>query len=225
MKRFLGLILAIILAIMLFPLAAFAAKNDPPILIGGISVYNINSVGGVDVLIRWKNNSSKDIKYITFTVEPYNAVGDRVASSIGNKTTAYLEVTGPISPFNGYDFKDWQHPDWWGFYNKSSFGGGHDGWEIISKDMNGRFYYLDFSNSQWNPDIFDFTNEQIYLTEEESEFVMGQNLWGPIWYNNTIHEIKIIGVEVIWMDGTNSSYTGDKLSYICQTQPKPKDIH
>ena len=32
-----------------------------------------NSAGGVDVIIFWKNISPKDIKYVTFTVKPFNA--------------------------------------------------------------------------------------------------------------------------------------------------------
>jgi hypothetical protein len=55
-----------------------------------------NIVGGIDVSIYFINISEKTIKYVTFEVIPYNAVGDVVASEIGGEITAYLKETGPI---------------------------------------------------------------------------------------------------------------------------------
>ncbi len=57
-----------------------------------------NSAGGVDCNIIWKNLSEKTVKYIWFTVVPYNAVNDRVKgehdyNSNGEKN---VKVTGPI---------------------------------------------------------------------------------------------------------------------------------
>jgi len=55
-----------------------------------------NSVGGVDVNITWQNISDKDIKYITFFVEFYNAVGDKVPNDINRLLQgASLKATGP----------------------------------------------------------------------------------------------------------------------------------
>jgi len=62
-----------------------------------------NSVGGVDLLIRWGYfNESKVIKYIYFTVTPYNAVRDKQKSKIGNTDNITVEITGPIN--SNYDF-------------------------------------------------------------------------------------------------------------------------
>ena len=57
-----------------------------------------NSVGGVDCNIIWKNLSEKTVKYVRFTVVPYNEVNDRVKGEYdyngnGEKT---VEVTGPV---------------------------------------------------------------------------------------------------------------------------------
>ena len=41
-----------------------------------------NSAGGVDLYINWKNLSDKVIKYVYFTVEPYNSVNDTVTCTI-----------------------------------------------------------------------------------------------------------------------------------------------
>ena len=61
-----------------------------------------NSAGGVDCNIVWKNTSDKTVKYIRFSVAPFNAVNDMVASEIGNKTYVKLEVTGPVKPGETY---------------------------------------------------------------------------------------------------------------------------
>jgi len=57
-----------------------------------------NSAGGVDCNIVWKNTSDKTVKYARFTVAPYNAVDDMVASEIGGDTYKRLKATGPVKP-------------------------------------------------------------------------------------------------------------------------------
>ena len=60
--------------------------------------FDMNSAGGVEPWIAFKNPlQSSSIKYINVTIKPYNAVGDVAPSSIGQKTTAHLEFTGPLS--------------------------------------------------------------------------------------------------------------------------------
>ena len=55
-----------------------------------------NSVGGVDFVIEYKNISGKQIKYLTFTVVPYNAVDDIVPCDIRGYKNFRGKVTGPI---------------------------------------------------------------------------------------------------------------------------------
>ncbi|MCL2813567.1 MAG: hypothetical protein FWD23_03100 [Oscillospiraceae bacterium] len=66
-----------------------------------LSIYSIvtskpNNANGVDLSILFSNESDKTIKYMYFYVTPYNAVDDIVFSSIGDKSTVGLELTGPI---------------------------------------------------------------------------------------------------------------------------------
>ncbi|MDU0204902.1 hypothetical protein ACYEXS_35745 [Paenibacillus sp. MAH-36] len=56
-----------------------------------------NSAGGVDLEIEWANNSDKVIKYVVFSVEPYNAVNDIVVSQIGGNSLFKGKITGPVS--------------------------------------------------------------------------------------------------------------------------------
>ncbi len=57
-----------------------------------------NSAGGVDVYLNFKNISDKTVKYASFTLVPYNAVGDMVKSEIGGDTYKKIQLTGPIKP-------------------------------------------------------------------------------------------------------------------------------
>ena len=73
------------------------SKQEVQSLIQIVDTYTkINSVGGVELDITWKNMSDKTIKYITFTLMPYNAVGDLVKCEIRNSSIANCKVTGPI---------------------------------------------------------------------------------------------------------------------------------
>lgn len=74
-------------------IAAF--DTDAPIFIGNRSV-DVNSAGGADVWLMFRNISGKTIKYIHFTVQIYNAVGDVVYGSISGNSTRRLNYTGPL---------------------------------------------------------------------------------------------------------------------------------
>jgi len=76
-----------------------AAGNEKfPIVINKMKSSSPNSASGVDAIIKYRNMSSKVIKYAYFTVVPYNGVGDPVACSIRNKRAMLLKDTGPIKP-------------------------------------------------------------------------------------------------------------------------------
>ena len=55
-----------------------------------------NSANGV--ILSWgaTNTSSKEIKYITFTIKYYNRVGDPAYDSITGKSSHTVRITGPI---------------------------------------------------------------------------------------------------------------------------------
>ena len=86
-------------------------KEEVQSLIKVYSVFvdEINSAGGVDMKIAWKNTSSKTIKYVYFTVEAYNAVDDKVYCEIGdhNEFTGYS--TGPFEAgYTNLLYDDWE---------------------------------------------------------------------------------------------------------------------
>ena len=64
-----------------------------------IETSDPNSAGGVDVDITYRKTSDAtddDIKYVWFTVVPYNRVGDAEASEIGGKSKTTIRYVGPI---------------------------------------------------------------------------------------------------------------------------------
>ena len=69
-----------------------------PLMIKTNEIASVNSVGGVDVSINAKNLSNKTIKYVRYTVKPYNGVGDAVKGSIRRRSTTTIGGTGPIKP-------------------------------------------------------------------------------------------------------------------------------
>ena len=75
-------------------------KKD--VLIQELTTYHPNSAGGVDIGINFWNNTQKTIKYVYFDVVPYNRVGDRTVSEIGNKSLASLKITNFINPYQNY---------------------------------------------------------------------------------------------------------------------------
>jgi hypothetical protein len=59
---------------------------------------NPNSASGVDLHIVWQNTSSKTVKYASFTVQAYNAVGDPVSCTIRDYSEFSGRITGPVPP-------------------------------------------------------------------------------------------------------------------------------
>ena len=62
-----------------------------------------NSVGGIGVKHDFYNASGQTIKYITFTYEAYNQVGDAVTCQTSGKIEAAGKLTGPMEPFEEYN--------------------------------------------------------------------------------------------------------------------------
>lgn len=57
-----------------------------------------NFVGGVDIRVIFTNNTSKTIKYVTFTFGAVNAVDDRVECTTRHSLTSEGKFTGPLNP-------------------------------------------------------------------------------------------------------------------------------
>lgn len=67
--------------------------------------FSVDSAGGIELNFRAKNNSGKEIKYIRFDVDLYNAVNDKIEDEIKNTSSVSVEVTGPISSGKSANFK------------------------------------------------------------------------------------------------------------------------
>ena len=61
--------------------------------------YNIDFVGGVEWNFKIKNNTEKQIKYVTMQWNCYNAVGDLIYDEIGWKHYVRLRFTGPLDAY------------------------------------------------------------------------------------------------------------------------------
>jgi len=90
-------------------------EKKKPINIIGVAIEEINSADGVDISITWQYlDTSKDIKYLYFTIAPYNCVGDPVKGRYDNGSKIG-KITGPI-----YGSDERQESHWETFwYNRS----------------------------------------------------------------------------------------------------------
>ncbi|HIF93546.1 MAG TPA: hypothetical protein EYQ60_10545 [Myxococcales bacterium] len=104
-----------------------AKERGTPLVVSRVEVKYPNSAGGVGLRIHFTNTSNRTLKYIVFSVEPYNKVGDIAPSEIGGKTLAHLQSIGPIisGEYRGdYDFGfiAYRAPTWLNvWYNHSIY--------------------------------------------------------------------------------------------------------
>jgi hypothetical protein len=90
-----------------------------PIFIIRSRIIGPNSAGGVNVGVFFRNISEKKIKYIYFTIVPYNRVGDIVRCTISGRSSVRLEKVGFISPDEySKDYEVWANV--WYNHNVSS---------------------------------------------------------------------------------------------------------
>ena len=60
--------------------------------------WTVNSADGVEPCVTFINNTTEVIKYINFTTQYYNAVGDVLYNDIDGERFINLKVTGPFKP-------------------------------------------------------------------------------------------------------------------------------
>lgn len=86
-----------------------AVLKGKKLIIRNLKIEEINSADGVDFSIEWINaNQNKTIKYIFFTVIPYNAVGDIQSCKITGRSEFTGKVTGPIKPDSNLQTSYWE---------------------------------------------------------------------------------------------------------------------
>ncbi len=70
---------------------------------------SINSANGVNFKILWGYfNKSKIIKYIYFTVVPYNDVGDIQTGEVRDHSSFTGQITGPIIAADRFFYSEWE---------------------------------------------------------------------------------------------------------------------
>jgi len=90
-------------------IVAKARTNNQNMLIRNAKIEDINSAGGVSFSIEWLNSSTKAIKYVYFTVVPYNRVDDIQSCRISGRSSFTGKVTGPIEPENPHKISYWEN--------------------------------------------------------------------------------------------------------------------
>ncbi len=74
-----------------------AIEKQSPVTVVGMR-WTMDYVGGVEWTFKIRNNTDKEIKYITFQWSCYNAVGDSIRDEISGKDYVRIKYTGPLAP-------------------------------------------------------------------------------------------------------------------------------
>lgn len=199
---FLGLMVCVIMT-----LPVVAADSKPAVEVMRIET-DMNSVGGVSVTLRYRNNSGRQIKYIEWHATAYNRVGDPVPDEIRGKSSVILRVTGPVEPesshsnieprgqtyknskYDGTPFSEHRYTNF-----SINCGGDGDDWSFV---------YLDKYGNLYAEESYDL-NGYVYLTEDEINNAMydGElSFFKNAFYNHTIDHIQIDYADVTYMDNT-----------------------
>lgn len=201
-KRLLGVVFTLALMTIL-ACGAFAAKPAVEVMVTRI---NTDSVGGVSPSIGYRNNSGKTIKYIDFTMVPYNAVGDPVSCTIRGYSSAVGEVTGPIETF-AIDTDSTLH-------TITKIGMSDSNPFKTYRELTHNYTIDDGKNSLWPVYVdqygncfvenlwVDATQGQTYLTDDEVQNAtyLRTDKWDCLWYNSSIRSIKVTKAVVTYMD-------------------------
>ena len=111
-KRLLGVVFTLALMTIL-ACGAFAAK--PAVELTDV-YFTVDAFDGVSPTVCFRNNSNKTIKYVTFTLVPLNAVGDRTSCTIsdGDGPGSRADCSDKIRP-NGRKHGDFSrvHGGFW----------------------------------------------------------------------------------------------------------------
>ena len=212
-KRLLGVVFTLALMTIL-ACGAFAAKPAIEIMVTRVKT---DSVGGVSPSIGYRNNSDKTIKYIDFTMVPYNAVGDTVSCEIRGNSAATGRVTGPIDTFaidtdstlhtitkigmkDSNPFKTYRELT----HNYTINDGKNSIWPV----------YVDQYGNCFVEDLWTDTSQgQTYLTDDEVQnATYGRtDSWDRLWYNNSIKGITVTKAVVTYMDGSKQTLSQEEL--------------
>lgn len=166
-----------------------------------------NSVGGITPVIYYRNNTQKEIKYLYFTLTPYNSVGDKAYSTIGNQSTTTLKLVGPIPSF----------PMTLSEYEalcEKDIRTGNDLCLINEKYPLGEDVFpYDYDTSRghnitstFRPTYFVMSSYNRYeLAENDVRNLFRGISSDCVWYNSTIADFTVDSVKIEYMDGTTET--------------------
>lgn len=183
--------------------------------------YYMDSVGGVSPSIYYRNNTGKVIKYIDWTVTPYNAVDDPVRCTITGNSTMTLRVVGPVYPIDAtvdvslYDIKK----------NNVAEDSPFRYYIDLGYWINDGAHYTTLHRKNVYSDVygnlFSYTGESYsgseatytYLTDEEAQNALYTDYvtYDVCWYNSIIDYFGISKAVVTFMDGTKTTISGSNL--------------
>lgn len=121
----------------------------------------INFAKGVDVSLDYYNASGKEIKYLTFTFVPYNAVNDVVCCTISEESEKSGQITGPIKVGS-----------------------------VTIDEADAKYNYF----------------------HPESNLLSAK--WSALWYNNTVTSVKVIEINITYMDGSEETIAEEDIVYL-----------
>lgn len=217
-KKILALLLTVALCLSL-AVPCFAASK--PAIELTRTELDKNSVGGASPTVYYCNNSSKTIKYITWYMTPYNAVGDAVRCSVRGYSQARGLTTGPIEPYH-LDI-----PSSPKLFNDKSVD--QDGPFAYIDDLT--FYYINNGEVKSIDNLCDIyidkynqpfvrnynsgtSNYATYLTEDEiknAAYKLELSYFDCLWYNSTIRDFRVNKAVVEFMDGTKQTVSSSQL--------------
>ena len=212
----------------LFVPTCFAASR--PVLEITNTEFRTNSVGGVTVDIDYSNNSNKTIKYITWYMTPYNAVGDAVRCSVRGYSQVTGKTTGPIDPFSvkvdtteklySNPHSNSENPFESSYrYTQYYINSGIGTYGTVIQNT----VYAD----RYNNLFVKQGNDYLYLTDSEITndlYSYQRAIFECAWYNGTIRSFKVNKAVVEFMDGSKQTVSekqlySEKYNHVLQGKP------
>ncbi len=165
-----------------------------------IVLDEVNSAGGVSFSAYYANCSDVPIKYLTLIVQPYNAVGDVVSCDIRGKNILKCQVTGPINKI------------------KTPLRTIAERKQVGENDETS-YYFFDKEYNEWGwLSGYNYTSLHIIgsktITDNDITNVAVKSAWKNAWYNSTIESIKLIGIEIEYMDNTSIEIPSDLIQFV-----------
>ena len=208
-KKILALLLTAVLCLSL-TVPCFAASKSPLEITS--TELRTNSVGGVTVDIYYCNNSNKAIKYITWYMTPYNAVGDPVKCSVRGYSQVTGKTTGPIEP---YTIKIDTSKQLSSKYNGDPNSPFDTLYRSTYYKINTTPGFDSFLYADKHDNFFVWTGKgYVYLTDDEVANCVYDDreaIFDCAWYNGTIRSFKVNKAVVEFMDGSKQTVSGNQL--------------